>query len=177
MQKIKCGFSIMIAIVILLLLTYIVFTNNDKRIKISDMASIVMDSEWSIESKETKKGYSYSDFLYSGKKVATIEFSEVNAMSLFSKDTTAESFTRIYIGMHAELKDSSEVKLKKRNTSLTKIVVNPGMSAAERENSDVECADEIWYFGISENNIMICAQLLDVSEEETFEKVLSTLVY
>lgn len=153
------------------------YINNVGRTQIGESASIRLEDEWCIEVIEQKKYYSYISFGYQEQEVATMELSVLANDSLLNKNTSAESFVRVYLGMHAEMKQSEKFTLDTKKNILTKVCVNRGLSAAETENGMAQPTDEKWYFGISSDNVCVCVQLKDLSQEDAFEKILRTLQY
>lgn len=126
---------------------------------------------------EQKKYYSDIRFTYQEQEVATMELFVLANDSLLNRNTSAESFVRVYLGMHAEMKQAEKFALDTKKNALTEVCVNRGLSAAEIERGMVQPTDERWYFGISSDNVFVCVQLIDLSKEDAFEKILRTLQY
>lgn len=62
--------------------------------------------------------------------------------SLLNENTSAESFVRVYLGMHAEMKQAEKFALDTKKNVLTEVCVNRGLSAAEIERGMVQPTDE-----------------------------------
>jgi len=140
------------------------------------LAMVVLPEGWSIAEETVKEDYAAVSFMYQSELVASVELG-VNALDFWmDSKTTAESFVANYVGMHAELVDNSRLETTSGNM-LTKVIANPGMSAAETVTATETPENEIWYFGISQNDVYVIVQLWDAGKQEEVENILRGMYY
>ena len=144
---------------------------------INNLASWTPDDGWTINGIDIRDNYANFILLYQDKEIADVEISKFAESSWIDQEITADKFVHVYLGQHAELKSSSELQLGRKEEKIQKLIVAWELSAAEAEKGAALPKDEIWYFGISKNEVLFCAKLLDENEESEFETIMKTFKY
>lgn len=152
----------------------VVITIAEEGTNIGSLAMVVLAEDWSIKEETVNENYAFVSLMYQGDAVASIELGVNSPDSWMNSETTAESFVANYVGMHAELEASSSVETVGDN-ALTKVVANPGMSAAEAATTNTTPENEVWYFGVLKNDVYVIVQLWDAGKQEVVENILGAI--
>lgn len=166
----------MVIFAVAILCILVDFWSISKGTYISKHATIALPEKWTIEGADAEADYVEGTLLYNKQEVGYFMASIITELDPLNKDSKAESYVNVLLGMHAELQDSEAFELNDKGETLHKAYVTKGVSAAEAERGE-KPENMIYYFGVSDKETLICVELLDFELEKEFEEILKTLCY